>query len=126
MIKPIKVSPIKFGYKSILKTLFQNGKLPSVKVDIYGKTIKPEMTKELTIEHIVPRVKGGKSKLANYALANYADNQKRSAEDLLKFTTIENIKNWYSQFKGVVLPNFNGDEYIKEGIKNLKKINIVI
>lgn len=125
MIKPIKVSPIKFGYKSILKTLFKEGKLPSVQVDIYGKPIKPDM-KDLTIEHIIPRVKGGKSKLVNYALANYADNQKRSAGDLLSFTTIENIKNWYNQFKGVILPNFNGYEYIKEGIKNLKKINIVI
>ena len=125
MIKPIKPSPIIFGYKSVLKTLFKEGKLPSVQVDIYGKSIKPDM-KDLTIEHIVPKVKGGKSKLINYALANYLDNQKRSSGELLKYTTIENIKNWYSQFKGVILPNFNGDEYIKEGIKNLKKINIVI
>ena len=125
MILPIKPSPIIFGYKSILKTLFKEGKLPSVRVDIYGKPIKSDM-KGLTIEHIVPKAKGGKSKLANYALANYADNQRRSAEELLKFTTIENIKNWYNQFKGVILPNFNGDEYIKEGIKNLEKINIKI
>ena len=41
---------IAFGYKSVLKTYWREGKLPTVKKDIYGKEIINE-----TVEHIIPK-----------------------------------------------------------------------
>jgi len=117
------IKPISFGYKSILKTQYKNGLLPSVKVDIYGKKLTP---KTATIEHIIPKSSGGKSNLSNYALANAQDNMKRGSDSILKHTTIENIKKWLDQFNGVKNDGFNGDEYIKNFKKNLKKINIEV
>ena len=111
------IQPITFGHKSIIKTLYKNGELPTVTKDIYGKPLSADT---VTLEHIIPKSKGGKSSLKNYALANAEDNFKRSSDDILKHTTKTNINEYLDQFVGVVKKNFNGDEYIKN-IKNLFK-----
>lgn len=119
MIQPVKT--ISFGYKSIVKTLYKNGALPSVKVDIYGQKLTPA---NVTLEHIIPKSKKGASSLKNYALATAKANQERSSDPLLKHTTIENIKAYLEQFKGIKKPQFNGDEYIKGVTNTLRRINI--
>lgn len=111
------IQPISFGHKSIIKTLYKNGELPTVVKDIYGKELSADT---VTLEHIIPKSKGGKSNLKNYALANAQDNFKRSSDDILKHTTKVNINEYLDQFVGVVKKNFNGDDYIKN-IKNLFK-----
>ena len=112
---------ITFGRKSVLTKLFNQGSLPGVTKDIYGSAIK-----EATVDHIIPKSKGGKSNLANYAIANAKNNMNRSSDDILKYTTVDNIKAYYQQFKDLVLPNFNGNEYIEQGRKTFKKLNIQI
>lgn len=111
------IQPITFGHKSIIKTLYKNGELPTVVKDIYGKKLSADT---VTLEHIIPKSKGGKSNLKNYALANAEDNFRRSSENIMKHTTKANINEYLGQFVGVVKKNFNGDEYIKS-IKNLFK-----
>ena len=85
--------------------------------DIYGKPLSADT---VTLEHIIPKSKGGGSNLKNYALANAEDNFKRSSENIMKHTTKANINEYLDQFTGIVKQGFNGDEYIK-GIKNLFK-----
>ena len=116
-------NPISFGYKSILKTLYKKGELPEVVKDIYGKVLTPET---VTIEHIIPKSKKGASNLTNYALANARDNMSRSSDDLLKHTTVENIKEYFEQFIGVKRQGFDGDKYIKNAKKTLKKLDIEV
>ena len=111
------IQPISFGHKSIIKTLYKQGELPTVVKDIYGK---PLTTDTVTLEHIIPKSKGGKSNLKNYALANAEDNFRRSSDNILKHTTKNNINEYLDQFSGIVKQGFDGDLYIKN-IKNLFK-----
>ena len=108
------IKPIAFGYKSVLKTYYQQGKLPSVTKDIYGNKLVDE-----TIEHIIPKSKGGKSNLFNYALANAQTNHARSSDDIMKHTTFDNVYNWFKQFTDVKLPKLDGQEYIAKTTKRL-------
>lgn len=111
------IQPITFGHKSIIKTLYKNGELPTVVKDIYGKELSADT---VTLEHIIPKSKGGKSNLKNYALANAEDNFRRSSQDIMKHTTKANINEYLDQFAGVIKQGFDGDLYIKN-IKNLFK-----
>ena len=113
------IPSISFGYKSILKDYWREGKLPSVKKDVYGDTLVKE-----TVEHIIPKSKGGVSRLFNFGLANEASNQARGNKPILEFTTKENLEGWFEQFKGVKLPRFNGDNYIKQSTEYLAKNGI--
>ena len=107
---------ITFGYKSVMKTYWRDGKLPTVVKDIYGDDLI-----DATIEHIRPRSKGGKSNLFNYALANPWTNQKRGSDDIMQHTTIDNVYNWFKQFVDVKLPHLDGPEYIKNASKKFGK-----
>ena len=117
----LRVSSITFGYKSVLKSEWQKGNMPNVTIDIYGdKLIKDQVT----LEHLIPKSKGGKSALSNYALANAENNFRRSNFDLDSFTQPHTIKAYLKQFEGLKIPKFNGNEYIKLITKTLKKMGI--
>lgn len=113
------IQPIAFGFKSVLKTEWQKGNMPTVVKDIYGDVL---IKGQETIEHIIPKSTHGKSTLSNYALANAGNNFRRSSFDLSKYASIDAIKGYLKQFEGVELPDFNGDEYIKNLTKTLKKV----
>jgi hypothetical protein len=117
MIQPIQ--PITFGYSSILKDHWRKGNLPSVKKDVYGDVLK-----DVTLEHLIPKSKGGESKLFNFGLANEATNNLRGNKPLLDCTTKENLEAWFMQFKDVKLPKFNGNDYIKQSTSYLAKNGI--
>ena len=117
MIQPIQ--PITFGYSSVLKDHWRNGNLPSVIKDIYGDELK-----DVTIEHLIPKSKGGVSRLFNYGLANASTNNARGSKELLEATTKENLVAWFMQLKGVKLPRFNGDDYIRQTTSYLAKNGI--
>ena len=117
MIKPIKNPiPIPFGYKSVLKTEWLAGNLPTVKKDVYGQILE-----DVTIEHLIPKSLGGKSGLRNYGLANKSINEARGNKPLLDFTSKENLQNWFSQFKNVKTKKFDGERYIKDATEYLAK-----
>lgn len=115
------VDNISFGYKSILKTNFIKGKLPSVKYGFYGDKLNK---KNVSIEHLKPKSKGGKSALDNFVLASKEKNQLRGNQDIRDFAKRENILNYLYQFMGIKLPNFNGDKYIADIISTLNKLGI--
>lgn len=112
-------NPITFGYKSILKTAYKQGLLPSIQKDFYGSPLTP---KNVTLEHILPKSKGGKSKLGNFALATNANNNARGCKPLYEVFNKEIFEQYCEQFKNVKIPFFNGNEYIKEITRTIEKL----
>ena len=120
MIVPIKeTNPITFGYSSRLKNEWRKGNLPTVVKDVYG-----DILENPTLEHLIPKSKGGKTGLCNFGLANEATNNLRGNKPLLEFTTKENLIGWFNQFIGVKTAKFDGNEYIKSATQYLKKNGI--
>ena len=114
MISPI--NPIHFGYHSVLKTQWKKGNLPTVKYGIYGGVLTPN---NVSLEHIKPISKGGKTKLYNLALATKTNNHTRGNMPIQRFLDSEKFIAYVEQFKDVDLPNFNGKEYIGGLIKTI-------
>lgn len=100
-----------FGYHHPLKTQWLKGNLPTVTKGLYGEVLTP---KTVSIEHLTPVSKGGKTELGNIALADKKRNHDRGNEPIEKFVTFKMLRDYWRQFKGVKLPNFDGDDYIKK------------
>ena len=114
-------SQITFGYNNILKTQYLRGKLKTVKYGFYGDRLNK---KNVSLEHLKPKSKGGKSELENFVLASKIKNQARGNTDLSLFVDKEKAMRYLLQFVGVKVDNFNGDNYIKMIIRTLKKLGI--
>ena len=110
-MKIITINPINFGYKNILKTYFLKGKLPSVTKGFYGG----ELTKDnVTLEHLLPHSKKGKTALNNLVLSKDVNNWNRGNRPLIEYYDPDLFKAYCEQFKGIKLREFNGDDYIKQ------------
>lgn len=99
---------VNFGYSNILKTLFKEGEMPSVTRGIYGHPID---NSNVTLEHLRPHSKGGRTILGNLALADRDANQLRSNKPLKDFLTREMLEGYLSQFNFRVSNKFNGFQY---------------
>jgi hypothetical protein len=112
IIKPIDNTTFKYHHP--LKTAWLKGELPSVKKGIYGV----ELTKKnVSIEHIIPVSKGGKTILGNIFLADKKLNNARGVEPIEDYITPAMLKNYLKQFINLKTKTFDGNEYIRE-IKN--------
>lgn len=107
----IQPTQLTFGYHHPIKTYWLKGKMPSVTRGLYGELLTP---KTVSIEHLTPVSKGGKTELGNVALADKQRNHDRGSEPIEKFVTIGMLQKYFKQFKGIKLPHFNGDEYIQK------------
>lgn len=107
-----------FQYSSPLKTMYRKGKL-HVKYGFYGDILTQ---KNVSLEHLQPASKGGKTKIDNLVLASKENNQARGNDDIKEYLKPENIIRYLSQFKGIKLKGFNGDEYISGILKTLNKL----
>ena len=117
-IQPIQ--SVSFGYSNQLKTLFKKGKLPTVQYDISGRKFTK---KNVTLDHVIPKSKGGKSVQENYMLATAEFNHLRGNKPLNDFMTKPNLVRYLSQFMDVFVDGFNGNKYIKGLLKTLEKAN---
>ena len=100
-----------FGYKHLLKTYWLKGKLPTVTKGFYGG----ELTKDtVTIEHLKPHSKGGKTEWKNIVLSENTKNWSRGNKPLSSVFDKEAFNTYCEEFKGIKLPYFNGDEYVKQ------------
>lgn len=111
---------VSFGYSNQLKTLFKKGKLPSVKYDVSGRKLT---VKNVTLDHVIPKSKGGKSRIENYMLATAEFNHLRGAKPLSDFLTIENLTRYINQFIDVHVDDFYGNKYIKNLLETLNLAN---
>ena len=120
-IKP--VSQVNFGYNNELKTLFKKGKLPTVRYDISGRKLTK---KNVTLDHVIPKSKGGKSVTENYMLATAEFNHMRGNKPLKDFMTNANLVKYLNQFIDVVVDGFHGNKYIKGLLNTLEKANEIV
>lgn len=107
-------------YKSILKTEWLKGNLPTVQKGIYGGIITRDT---ISLEHVEPVSKGGKTILSNLAIANRFLNTLRGNRPLRFFLDGDKFNEYIEQFEKVNLPNFNGKEYVRNLIKTV--INVL-
>lgn len=120
--------PIEFkGYPFIVKKLWRQGKLPTVKYGFYGDLLTPE---NVSAEHLIPHSKPHSTTTTdNLVLSSMANNIKRGNRPLCWYFSEENFAQYKDQFSGIKLPNFDGDAYnamiekkvraiLKEEVKN--------
>ncbi|MCQ2957291.1 MAG: hypothetical protein MJ180_00140 [Candidatus Gastranaerophilales bacterium] len=99
-----------FGYKSVLKTEFKNGNLPTVKIDPMGSLLTKE---NVTLDHYIPHSKGGKSNLTNYLLMKNTNNWNKG--NLPPSAIPPNgLAEYLKQFIGVQTKSFDGDGYARQ------------
>ena len=119
-LNKFKRSPqnVTFGYSSPLKTMFLKGELP-VKYGFYGDRLN---TKNVSLEHLLPRSKGGKTELSNLVLASKEKNQIRGNQPICRYINLEAMQAYIDQFKNVKTNGFNGNEYIKNILKTVTEL----
>ena len=112
---------ISFGYNSILKDLFREGKMPSVTKGIYGYDID---NVSVSLEHLKPHSFGGRSTLSNFALANMRANSKRGNKPLPYFLNNEMLEEYLAQFNFEIKGRFNGFRYQEMIRKTCKDLGV--
>lgn len=116
-IQPIQPNQLTFKYKSILKKEFQRGKIP-LKRDITGNILR--VGKE-SVDHTIPKSKGGKSNLKNYSLMNSDINKLRGNQGLKSFIDLESLVEYILVMLNVKTTDLDGVDYIKGWLPNLLK-----
>lgn len=106
IVQPIQ-SPT-FQYSSPLKTLWRKGKLP-VKYGFYGDILTQ---KNVSLEHLKPHSKGGKTNLTNLVLASKIKNNARGDSSIKDYLTVNNVVRYLAQFKDIRVKDFDGNKYI--------------
>ena len=111
------------GYNSILKDMYKDGVLPSVKIGLYGGRLSKQT---VSLEHIRPASKGGSTALKNMALATRDNNRLRGNRDINNYLTNTMLYNYLVQFQNLIVKYkgkvFNGNKYIANIISTLKKV----
>lgn len=112
---------ISFGsYQSPLKTLYKKGKMPSVEFGLYGEKLTPD---NASLEHLIPHSHGGKTDIANLALASKAANSARGSVPLRKVLSWEMLEEYLSQFN-FKIKGFHGPTYQNLVRKTCKKLHL--
>lgn len=120
-INPIQ--PTSFnGYSFVLKDLFRQDLLPTVKKGFYGDDLNKD---NLSAEHLIPHSKGGPTVPWNLVLASRDKNSQRGNDAFMKWFNPKTAIEYLNQFIGLVvkykkggrLKVFKGDAY-KKSIEN--------
>lgn len=115
----MQVSSVSFGYSHKLKTLYKQGKLPSVVNGFYGGKLTVDT---VTLEHLKPHSKGGRTVLENLVLATANNNHRRGNKPLREFLNPKAMEEYLSQFKNIKVSNFDGNKYIEKIRKTIGEI----
>lgn len=113
----LEVSSLGFGYKSVLKKDFERGLIP-LKRDITGRPLRKD---NISVDHTIPKVKGGKSNIYNYSLMDSFINNKRGSKPLKKYIDLESLVEYISVMINVKTADIDGVDYLKGWLKNLLK-----
>ncbi len=113
----ITLSPISFGYKSILKSEYLKGNI-KLKKDITGNILSKD---NVTLDHTIPKVRGGKSRLDNYSLMVDYINHRRGSNNLREIIDLPSLIDYISVIINTKTRDFDGVEYLKGWLINLRK-----
>ena len=105
---PEKPQPT-FGYSHYLKTMWKKGQLPQVKRGFYGDTLT---LRNVSLEHLHPKSKGGKTELDNLVLASNRLNNARGDKPLIQFIDFKAMARYLDQFRNIKVKGFDGNNYI--------------
>lgn len=105
------IKPLQFGYKSVLKTEWLKGNMPTVTHDMAGNLLTRA---NVTNGHMLPHSKKGATALYNLMLETKEYNFSKGNQPFSKFFTKEGFDAYCEQFKDIKLKNFDGLEYIKK------------
>lgn len=108
---------ITFTNKSILKTEFRRGKIP-LKKDITGQLLKKGNE---TVDHTIPKSKGGKSNLYNYSLMSSLANNKRSNKPIKEYIDLESLIEYIRVMLDVKTMDLDGVNYLRGWLRNLSR-----
>lgn len=112
---------VTFGHQHPLKIMWKQGLLPSVEYGVYG--LKDKLEKgNVSLEHVVPVSRGGKTEYDNLVLATQENNHNRGNHSIFLFTTEENIQYYLEQFKDIIVVTFSGNKYIKDILKTIDRL----
>jgi hypothetical protein len=114
---------VTFGYSHPLKTMWLKNQLPTVKYGFYGDVLT---TDNVSLEHLKPHCKHGKTTFANLVLASKHNNNVRGTLPLNQVIDITTISKYLTQFVNIRLPHFNGNDYVKGIIDTLHKLGVII
>lgn len=110
---------INFGYKSILKTQWLKGNMPSVKFDMGGNRLTKN---NISLGHMLPHSKGGPTSLSNLMLETKGYNMMKGNSPFSMFFDKEAFESYCEQFKDIDLPDFNGKAYIELITKTAERL----
>lgn len=113
----VTLTPINFGYHSPLKKEFLNGNIP-LKKDITGHKINK---RNATLDHTIPKARGGKSNLENYSIMDMVTNMNRGTKSLKGMIDVPSLIDYIIVMLDTDLEHFNGIEYLKKWLPNLRK-----
>lgn len=113
----MQVYQISFGYKSVLKDEYLRGKI-KIKKDITGHTIDKDT---VSLDHTVPKYRGGKSQLENYSLMNTFINQRKGHNKLTNFIDLKSLVDYIIVMMDVDTEKINGIDYLRLWLRNLRK-----
>lgn len=119
-MRPNPIQPtnqLTFQYSSILKDEFKRGAIKLSK-DITGQ---PLTKKVASLDHTIPKSKGGKSCLANYNLMNRWVNMLRGNKPLKEVIDLESLIEYIIVMLNTDTGKFNGIDYLKKWLPNLHK-----
>lgn len=117
-VEPLPPNSPTFGYKHRLKTLYKKGKLP-IKYGFYGDKLNK---KNVTLEHLLPISKGGKTELKNLVLASADKNQERAARPLSEMIKWDCAGRYFEQFRDFKFEEFDGNKYIQMVLVTIKEL----
>lgn len=103
---------ISFGaYHSVLKTLWKQGQLPTVRRGFYGDTLT---LNNISLEHLAPHAHSRRSDLNNLVLASASNNRHRDSTPLWKIIDMDKALDYLEQFRDVhIAGRFHGGDYIR-------------
>ena len=119
-VQPIK--PLSFGYKNRLKTEWLKGKLPELKHDFYDGSLLQKDT--ITLEHIQPKSKGGKTTLTNLVLTNYNNNMRRGNRDIRQYINKEAARKYLEEASKIKTHDIDGEKYAKSLFNKLRSMGV--
>ena len=114
----MRVTTISFGYSHKLKTLYKQGKLPII-YGFYGGLLTKDT---VTLEHLQPHSKGGKTELSNLVLTTKENNQKRGNRPLKEFFNKDAAEEYFKTFEKIKTKYFDGEKYVQKIKQTIEEI----
>ena len=120
----MKVAPvsISFGYRNRLKTEWLKGNRPELVHDFYDGSLLNADT--VTLEHVLPHSKGGKTTLTNLVLTSYQNNVRRGNRDIRQYINLEAARQYLEEARKIKTKHINGEYYAESLIKRLKNLGV--